>query len=166
MPSIDRQNPLMPGGNPEIYRPLFLRIYSISGNITESAQIAGITPSQVRAAIRQDPDFAALVQDAKEDAVDVLEKEVWRRALSGSDLLAMFVLKKERPEYRDRVLPQTATQINVKAYVGFSPDDWDKHRDQLTVDSTSSVVDDNTGTTTDESDFSLSASALADSATP
>jgi hypothetical protein len=163
-------NPLMPGGSPEVYRPLFLRIFRFCGIISEAALMAGVTPAQVRTAIRNDPSFAALVADAREDATDLLEIECRRRAISGSDLLMMFMLKKERPEYRDRVLPPSTTTVNVKAYVGFSPDEWDKPRDQLTVDSTAVLVDNDSPGTTElaprasgESDLSLSTPALASS---
>lgn len=167
MAATDRNNPLMPGGRPEVYRPLFLRILRNSGVIREAAEASGLTPYQVRAAMRRDEGFAALVNDALEDATDLLEIEMRRRALAGSDLLMMFALKKMRPEYRDRVLPNNITQVNVKAYVGFTPDDWDKSKDQdlLTVDSTAVLSDSDTLGTT-EPDLSIQAPALADKSSP
>lgn len=156
----------MPGGAPEVYRPLFLRILRNSGVIREAAEAAGITPQQVRGAMRRDSEFAASVQDALEDHTDLLEAELIRRALAGSDLLMMFKMKQRRPEYRERVLPANVTQVNVKTYVGISPDDWDKlenQQDNMTVDSTAVLSDSNTLGTT-EPDLSLQPSALADKA--
>lgn len=164
MPVLDRQNPLMPGGNPEIFRPLFIRLLRVSGNIREAAELSGLSSSLVRAAMRQDPNFAQVVKttldDATEDLVDQLERECIRRALAGSDLLMMFKLKQLKPEYRDKVLPNQMTQVNVKAYIGFTPDQWDeKPKDQpQLVDSSASLIDG----TTSESDLSVSASAMAD----
>lgn len=167
MAAIDRINPLMPGGTPEVFRPLFLRILRNSGVIREAAEAAGLTPLQVRWAMKRDPDFAVLVNEALEDATDLLEVEMRRRALAGSDLLMMFALKKMRPEYRERVLPTNLTQVNVKTYVGISPDDWDKlesQQDDNTVDSIATLSDSDLGTI--EPDSSLLPSTLAEKALP
>jgi hypothetical protein len=53
---------------------------------------------------QEDPEFAAKWDDAVADGIDLLETEVFRRAMEYSDKLAMFLLKKRRPEvYGDRM---------------------------------------------------------------
>jgi hypothetical protein len=51
-----------------------------------------------------DVNFAADWLQAREDAVDILEAEARRRALTTSDALLMFLLKATRPDrFRERV---------------------------------------------------------------
>lgn len=47
---------------------------------------------------RQDPEFAALVEQAKEVSIDNLEREAHRRAMRGSDRLLEFLLVNRAPE--------------------------------------------------------------------
>lgn len=158
------KNPLV--AQPEVWRPLFLRMLRSVGNLREAAESIGVTTNAVRAAMRKDSSFAMLVADAQADATAILEKEAWRRAMNGSDLLLMFLLKAENPEkYREKTTVNGGPTINVKAYVGFSPDQWDQHQqeelDGQTVDSTAQrVLSDNRSSS--EADLGLQTPILAD----
>ena len=49
------------------------------------------------------PEFALAWDEAKDEAVELLEAVCRKRAINGSDILMMFLLKAARPEtYRDR----------------------------------------------------------------
>lgn len=80
----------------------FLVALANSGNIRASALAAKVSRQMVYKAIEEDEDFKKAVEDAKEDAIELLEAACRRRALSKSDLLMMFLLKSLRPDvYRD-----------------------------------------------------------------
>ncbi len=62
----------------------------------------GIDRDTVYKRAGRDPQFTAAWAQAREDAIDGLEAEARRRALSTSDTLLMFLLRANRPaKYRD-----------------------------------------------------------------
>lgn len=107
----------------------FLAAYAVSGNVTQSAEIADVWPKTIYRWQKSDPDFAASMEEAAECAADRLEEEARFRATEGlrrykfdkdgkpvidpitgepyfeyqrSDVLLMFLLKGLRPEkYRE-----------------------------------------------------------------
>jgi hypothetical protein len=80
----------------------FYELLESSGNVSLSARGAGIGRTTVYEAMRTDPAVAERVDDAKECAIEHLETEARRRAMSSSDVLLIFLLKALRPErYRD-----------------------------------------------------------------
>jgi hypothetical protein len=82
--------------------PHFLESYRATGNVRLSASSAGIDRDTAYKRRRRDARFAAAWAAAQEDAIDVLEAEARRRALSASDPLLMFLLRAHRPAmYRD-----------------------------------------------------------------
>jgi hypothetical protein len=73
-------------------------------NVRLSASSAGIDRDTAYKRRARDPRFAEAWAQAREDAIDVLEAEARRRALSASDALLMFLLRAHRPSlYRERV---------------------------------------------------------------
>jgi hypothetical protein len=94
---------------------------------TEAARAAGVGVDAIRRATKRDEVFAVAMHDAREEGLDHLEETIILRARSGqplvktvvreftdgtkettttterhiSDNLAMFYLKRWRPEYRD-----------------------------------------------------------------
>lgn len=122
-------------------RRVFLDVLAKTGVVAEAARACGYTDtSTVQSYRRQDEDFAEAWDHALEAAKHVLEEEVWRRAKDGvlepvfykgevvgyktnhSDSLAMFLLRKLDPSYRENsrggdtninfgiaVLPMTAS---------------------------------------------------------
>ena len=96
-------------------------------NLTRAAERAGIARSTALRLGQRDESFALAVHDAREEALDLLEQQIYARATAGtpirktvtktdkegkvettiteelhvSDVLAMFYLKRWRPEYRE-----------------------------------------------------------------
>ncbi len=100
----------------------FLEHLRETSNVTESAQVAGVSRTAMYERRAIDPELAKAWDDAIEQATDALEKEARRRALDGvdrpvyfqgkrvgitkeySDPLLMFMLRGHRPhKYRERV---------------------------------------------------------------
>lgn len=104
-----------------VRRSRFLKALKETCNVTLAARAAGAGRRTVYEHREKDPDFRAAWEEALEEAVDVLEAEVHRRAFTGiekpvfyggekiatvreySDRLAVFLLKAHRPgKYADR----------------------------------------------------------------
>ena len=84
--------------------PRFIESFRATGNVRLSAGSAGIERDTAYKRKGRDPLFAAAWVQAEQDAIDVLEAEARRRALSVSDTLLMFLLRAHRPAlYRERV---------------------------------------------------------------
>ncbi|RMF70364.1 MAG: terminase [Alphaproteobacteria bacterium] len=100
----------------EPQRKRFLDVLRKSANVSAAARAVGMSRSSAYQLRRQDPEFRAAWDEALEEALDLLEAELWRRALKGvvrpvfyggrrcgmirsySDQLGMFLLKAHRPE--------------------------------------------------------------------
>lgn len=95
---------------------------SLTGVVTKAADAAGVSRRSHQNWVRDDPEYAAAVAEAMENAADLMEVEARRRAVDGvdepvfykgdqcgavrkySDTLLIFMLKAARPEkYRERV---------------------------------------------------------------
>jgi hypothetical protein len=61
----------------------FITALATTGNVTLAAQAAGISRKTANERRRNDVAFAALMQDAMDEAADLLEAEVRRRAVEG-----------------------------------------------------------------------------------
>jgi hypothetical protein len=84
--------------------PRFLEVFAATGNVRLATGAAGVTRDAPYKRARRSPRFADRWDRAREDAIDGLEAEARRRALSSSDGLLMFLLKAHRPAlYRDRL---------------------------------------------------------------
>lgn len=82
----------------------FLEVFRSTCNVRLSADAAGIDRDTAYRRRGRDPVFAKRWAQAEQDAVDVLEAEARRRALSMSDTLLIFLLKSHRPEkYRETI---------------------------------------------------------------
>ena len=68
---------------PERWKPRFLTAYAKTGNISYSSKYAGVDRSTVLNHKESDPEFAKLVAEAKEIALENLEYEAFRRAYKG-----------------------------------------------------------------------------------
>jgi hypothetical protein len=84
--------------------PRFLEVFGATGNVRLSSTAAGVSRDAPYKRAQADASFARDWLQAREDAVDILEAEARRRALTTSDSLLVFLLKSLRPEtFRDRV---------------------------------------------------------------
>ncbi len=97
-------------------RRCFLDKLRETANVSAAARAAGKSRSSAYQLRQQDEAFRAAWDEALEEALDMLEAELWRRALKGvarpvfyggkccgvirsySDQLGMFLLKAHRPE--------------------------------------------------------------------
>jgi hypothetical protein len=80
----------------------FLQALAKTPSVSIAAKAAGVARRTVYNARDADPEFAAKWDDALNQSVDVLEHEVYQRAIEGDAQLAMFLLKAHRPSiYRD-----------------------------------------------------------------
>ncbi len=78
----------------------FLQAVAEFGNISVAAAAAGIERSTHYRWLA-DADYRRRFLSARESALDRLEYEAWRRALSRSDRLLMFLLSAYRPRFRN-----------------------------------------------------------------
>jgi hypothetical protein len=86
------------------WTPRFVEVFAATGNVRLAASAAGVSRDAPYKRAQADPEFAAAWLRAREDAIDMLEAEARRRALSSSDSMLQFLLRAERPsKYRDRV---------------------------------------------------------------
>ena len=86
------------------WRARFLELVASTGNVSLAASAVQISRSTPYARAGRDPRFAAAWAEAEAKAIDVLEAEARRRALTSSDALLMFLLRSLRPErYRDAI---------------------------------------------------------------
>jgi hypothetical protein len=70
---------------PPRWQRAFLEHLRLTANVTRSALVARIDRGKVYDRRREDADFAAAWDDAKEQAADLLEEEAHRRAYHGVD---------------------------------------------------------------------------------
>ena len=93
----------------------FLEVFTATGNVRLAASAAGVSRDAPYKRARRSPRFAERWTTAREEAIDTLEAEARRRALTGSDALLIFLLRAHRPErYRETVridLRAEATRI-------------------------------------------------------
>lgn len=103
----------------------FLERMRTSGNVYLSCKAAGVPRRTVYNWRKKWSTFADEWDEAKDDAVDRLDAEAWKRAVDGqSDRLLMFLLKAHKPEVYNPINRQEisgagggAIEIGVK--------DWD-----------------------------------------
>src|SRR5262249_47879561 len=86
------------------WRDGFLRALAKTPSVTMAAKAAGVSRRTAYDHRERDSEFAAQWDDALNQSLDVLEHEVYQRALKDDAQLAMFILKAHRPAiYRERI---------------------------------------------------------------
>jgi len=84
------------------WQQVFLYELAQDGCVTYACQAAGISRTVAYTTRQKDEEFALAWSDAVDESYEVLVKEAHRRALSGSDLLMIFLMKGLHPEvWRD-----------------------------------------------------------------
>jgi hypothetical protein len=82
----------------------FLAAFARSGNIRSSAQAANVDRAHVYRTFEQDEKFRADFDDAKDEAISLLEATLRDQAMSGHVTALIFLLKSLDPQtYNDRV---------------------------------------------------------------
>lgn len=105
--------------------PELIAAFRNSANIRAAYQAAGTDRRSVMIALDRYPQLSEPMDDAAHDAVDILRAEARRRAMAGSDVLMMFVLKADDPErYGDRVKVDIKEETRrVAAEMGLTPEE-------------------------------------------
>lgn len=85
----------------EFWVPRFLAALETSSNILYACQYAGVTRSWAYDYRKSNPEFKRAWRAAKHSSMVALKGECFRRAMNGSDLLMMFMIKQWDPTYRD-----------------------------------------------------------------
>lgn len=79
------------------WRPTFIEAFRNSGNVRAACQAASITRTQAYRYRAAHPSFAKEWDDAREEAIDILEATAWQRARAGdSDYLLWKLLQANR----------------------------------------------------------------------
>ena len=85
----------------------FLTALAAGHSVTTACHLSRLGRTAAYAWRNDDPTFAAEWLDAAEAGIDLLEDEARRRAMGGSDLLLIFLLRNRRPDvYRPSKTPQ------------------------------------------------------------
>ena len=90
----------------------FIETLEAQGTVSHAAKAAGVSRQTVYRWRDEDPEFADLWYEASENAVDAVENALYKRALAGEVIPAIFYLKAQRPKFRDRL------NINVEQVRG------------------------------------------------
>src|SRR5262245_15154974 len=84
------------------WRATFLKTLAKTPSVTMAAKAAGIPRRTAYDHRERDPEFAQAWDDALNQSLDVLEHQIYQRALKDDAQLAMFFLKAHRPSvYRE-----------------------------------------------------------------
>ncbi|NBB81653.1 MAG: terminase [Verrucomicrobia bacterium] len=78
-------------------REAFLSCLENGDSVQNAANVAGVARGTVYRWRKEDEEFAAAWDMALDSGIDRLEDEAYKRALSGSDTLLIFLLKSKRP---------------------------------------------------------------------
>lgn len=126
------------------WKPAFLQAFRDTGLVAHACEIAGVGRSTVYEARALDEEFAVAWVQVEDEVSDVMERELYRRAVEGieepivsagklvthvlkySDSLLMFALKARRPEkYRDNVKVEHTGKVTQDTVVQFTPpEEW------------------------------------------
>src|SRR5438046_2635871 len=95
-------------------RRKFLEHVADGLSIVKAAAAANVSRQTVYNWRRDDPEFARDWDDAYEAGTDLLEDKAQDRALDGSDLMTIFLLKGRRPQrYRDNVKHESDVRVTI-----------------------------------------------------
>jgi len=84
------------------WRAVFLRALARSPSVTMAAKAAGVSRHTCYDHREADEDFAARWDDALNQSLDLLEHQIYQRAITDDAQVAMFLLRAHRPStYRD-----------------------------------------------------------------
>ncbi len=115
---IEVPNEARPHGIAHPKKAAMLAALARTGNVSAAARAAEVARRTHYDWLRADPDYATAVGDAMEEAVDILEAAARKRAILGSDVLLIFLLKAARPgKYQDRFQIQHAGSVELRAAV-------------------------------------------------
>ena len=97
----------------KIQKKCIIAAFGVCGIVKRSLEVAGVTRAQFTRWLKTDPKFAAAMELAREDAVDGLELEAFRRAKEGTKRVVLY---KGRPVMipKDLKNPKSQKEIYVE----------------------------------------------------
>jgi 20S proteasome alpha/beta subunit len=81
----------------------FIAALEAQGTVLHACRAAGISRQTAYRWRDDDLEFAFEWDEARENAVDVVESTIYQQAVGGNTIAAIFYLKAHRPIYRDRL---------------------------------------------------------------
>jgi hypothetical protein len=103
----------------------FIAALEARGTVLHACRAAGISRQTAYRWRDDDPEFADQWEEARENAVDVVESTIYQQAIGGNTLARIFYLKAHRPIYRDRLnidIEQLNSEIKERmAQLGVTP---------------------------------------------
>ncbi len=97
----------------------FLEAFRNSGNVRAACTAAGVHRNTPFKRAERDPDFRQAWDEAREDALDLLEMIAWKRAQDNSDYLLWKLLASNRRSlYGDRIDVTAAAHVTTTVEVG------------------------------------------------
>ena len=105
------------------------QITKYSGNLSAVAKAFGKTRNTIYAHVAKHG-LQHLLDEARDTMVDNVESTLYKQALDGNTTAMIFFLKTQgkRRGYVEG-LDLTSGGEKIKGYIGVSPDDWDKARE-------------------------------------
>jgi hypothetical protein len=113
---------------------VFLRSFSANGNITASCRAAQVARGTLYEWLEHDEAFGVQYHSAKEEAVDVLEAEAYRRAVQGVERYVVSMGKVVRDEQSGKALAEReySDTLLLNLLRAHSPKFRDSRRVELT----------------------------------
>lgn len=100
--------------------PAFLDALANTGVVAEACRLVGVSRSAVTGRCKTDADFAAAFDDAMEQALDLAEQELWKRAVHGYDEPVIYKgqisreVRMEHDELTDEMVPVRGKMVTVR----------------------------------------------------
>lgn len=82
--------------------------------IPYACRLAGLNPSVIYKRIERSPKFAALVEQAETEAIDLALQNVRNKLREGDIRVSMWVLERRLPEVWGRMSSQSAKPIDIE----------------------------------------------------
>jgi hypothetical protein len=108
---------LAPADSREALKTAFLTAYAEWGNVTAGCKVAKVPRRTYYEWVAKDHEFAKAVDAVREEVLDDLEQEMFKRAREKSDLLMIFTLKHNRDRYRES--PRVEVAVKPSAPPGY-----------------------------------------------
>ena len=91
----------------EVQKNIAIVTYAEAGTVLKAAQVCGLSRQTLYREMKRDKKFKEAMESAKQEYIESLENVLDHRIRNDNDkasaLLLMFKLKKENPDYRDKI---------------------------------------------------------------
>ena len=94
-----------------------IKVYAKQGTVLKASQAIGMTRMTIHEEMKRDKGFKSAMQNSKQEYVesleDVLDSRIRSQTDKASAILLMFKLKKENPDYRDKVEHKVDAEVTI-----------------------------------------------------